>query len=137
MSAFGLAAQLGIERGAAQQFIDRYFARYPGVAEYMRRTRELARKQGYVETVFGRRLVAARHQRRRRAAPAGRGTRGDQRADAGHRGGPDQAGDDRRAATGWIASAWRARLILQVHDELVLEVPDAELDRDQGASCRS
>ena len=56
MGAFGLAQQLGIERGAAQQFIDRYFARYPGVADYMQRTRELAREQGYVETVFGRRL---------------------------------------------------------------------------------
>ena len=55
-SAFGLAAQLNIERAAAQQFIDRYFARYPGVAQYMRRTRELAHAQGYVETVFGRRL---------------------------------------------------------------------------------
>ena len=56
MGAFGLAQQLGIERGAAQQFIDRYFARYPGVAAYMERTRERAREQGYVETVFGRRL---------------------------------------------------------------------------------
>ena len=56
MSAFGLAAQLAIERSAAQMFIDKYFTRYPGVAEYMQRTRELARKQGYVETVFGRRL---------------------------------------------------------------------------------
>ena len=56
MSAFGLAAQLGIERSAAQQFIDKYFARYPGVADYMKRTRELAHAQGFVETVFGRRL---------------------------------------------------------------------------------
>ena len=56
MGAFGLAQQLNIERGAAQQFIDKYFARYPGVAEYMQRTRETAREQGYVETVFGRRL---------------------------------------------------------------------------------
>ncbi|MBI4189889.1 MAG: DNA polymerase I, partial [Betaproteobacteria bacterium] len=56
MSAFGLAGQLGIERAAAQQYMDRYFTRYPGVAEYMRATRELAREQGYVETVFGRRL---------------------------------------------------------------------------------
>ncbi len=56
MSAFGLASQLGIERGAAAQFIEKYFIRYPGVAEYMQRTRELARAQGYVETVFGRRL---------------------------------------------------------------------------------
>ena len=56
MSAFGLARQLGIERGAAQQYIDRYFARYPGVKRYMDETRAQAREQGYVETVFGRRL---------------------------------------------------------------------------------
>ena len=56
MSAFGLAKQLGIERSAAQAYIDRYFARYPGVADYMERTREQAKQQGYVETVFGRRL---------------------------------------------------------------------------------
>ena len=55
--AFGLASQLGIERNAAQQFIDKYFARYPGVAEYMQQTRESARAKGYVETVFGRRLT--------------------------------------------------------------------------------
>lgn len=56
MSAFGLAGQLGIERSAAQHYIDRYFARYPGVADYMKRTRSAAAEQGYVETVFGRRL---------------------------------------------------------------------------------
>ncbi len=56
MSAFGLASQLNLERAAAQAYIDRYFARYPGVADYMQRTREAARSQGYVETVFGRRL---------------------------------------------------------------------------------
>src|SRR5512145_1758717 len=56
MSAFGLAQQLGIERGAAQSYMERYFARYPGVAQYMARTREQARELGYVETVFGRRL---------------------------------------------------------------------------------
>ena len=56
MGAFGLAQQLGIERSAAQQFIDKYFQRYPGVAEYMQQTREFAREHGYVETVFGRRL---------------------------------------------------------------------------------
>src|SRR5262249_3630131 len=56
MSAFGLARQLGIERSAAQQYMDRYFTRYPGVAAYMRETREAARERGYVETVFGRRL---------------------------------------------------------------------------------
>ncbi|MGH8660726.1 MAG: DNA polymerase I, partial [Burkholderiales bacterium] len=56
MSAFGLARQLGLERAAAQQYMDRYFTRYPGVADYMKRTREAARETGYVETVFGRRL---------------------------------------------------------------------------------
>ena len=56
MSAFGLASQLNLERSAAQAYIDRYFLRYPGVANYMQRTRETARVQGYVETVFGRRL---------------------------------------------------------------------------------
>ncbi|HQR51566.1 MAG TPA: DNA polymerase I, partial [Methylophilaceae bacterium] len=56
MSAFGLASQLGVERSAAQSYIDRYFARYPGVADYMQRTRQAAHMQGYVETLFGRRL---------------------------------------------------------------------------------
>jgi DNA polymerase-1 len=75
MSAFGLASQLGIERSAAQQYIDRYFARYPGVADYMQRTRETARERGYVETVFGRRLYLAEirssnHQRRQAAERA-------------------------------------------------------------------
>src|SRR3546814_8401272 len=56
MSAFGLAQNLGIERATAQVYIDSYFARYPGVARYMEQTRQLAREQGFVETVFGRRL---------------------------------------------------------------------------------
>src|SRR4029453_12259287 len=56
MSAFGLASRLGIERGAAQQYMDLYFQRYPGVRRYMQGTRETARTQGYVETVAGRRL---------------------------------------------------------------------------------
>ncbi|MGH8801399.1 MAG: DNA polymerase, partial [Casimicrobiaceae bacterium] len=127
MGAFGLANQLGIERGAAQQFIDRYFARYPGVAAYMQRTRELAREQGYVETVFGRRLWLP---------------------DIKAAGGPRRAGAERAAINApmqgtaadlikkamlavqdWIAGEkLTTRLIMQVHDELVLEVPDAELD---------
>jgi DNA polymerase-1 len=128
MGAFGLASQLGIERAAAQQFIDKYFARYPGVAEYMQRTRELAREQGYVETVFGRRLWLP-----------------DIRAASG----PRRAGAERAAINApmqgtaadliklamlavdaWIArEKLRTRLILQVHDELVLEAPDGELER--------
>src|SRR5215831_5447015 len=126
MSAFGLAAQLNIERSAAQQFIDRYFTRYPGVAEYMRRTRELARAQGYVETVFGRRLWLP---------------------DINAGGGPRRQGAERAAINApmqgtaadliklamivvqnWLDHEGRAtRLILQVHDELVLEVPNSEL----------
>ncbi|HEV7413492.1 MAG TPA: DNA polymerase I [Casimicrobiaceae bacterium] len=128
MSAFGLAAQLAIERSAAQMFIDKYFTRYPGVAEYMRRTRELARKQGYVETVFGRRLWLP---------------------DINAGGGPRRQGAERAAINApmqgtaadliklamIVLQQWLdreqlgTRLILQVHDELVLEVPDAELDR--------
>jgi DNA polymerase-1 len=128
MGAFGLAQQLGIERGAAQQFIDKYFARYPGVADYMRRTRELAREQGYVETVFGRRLWLP---------------------DIKAAGGPRRAGAERAAINApmqgtaadlvklamiavdqWLAEARLAtRLVLQVHDELVLEVPEGELAR--------
>ena len=71
MSAFGLAQQLDIERGAAQQFIDKYFARYPGVAEYMQRTRELARQHGLRRDGVRTQALAARHQGRR----AGRGVR--------------------------------------------------------------
>jgi DNA polymerase-1 len=128
MSAFGLAAQLAIERSAAQMFIDKYFTRYPGVAEYMRRTRELARKQGYVETVFGRRLWLP---------------------DINAGGGPRRQGAERAAINApmqgtaadliklamIVLQQWLdreqlgTRLILQVHDELVLEAPDAELDR--------
>ena len=126
MGAFGLASQLGIERGAAQQFIDRYFARYPGVADYMQRTRELARANGYVETVFGRRLYTT---------------------DINAAGGPRRAAAERAAINapmqGTAADLIKlamiaverhieeaklgARLIMQVHDELVLEVPEAEL----------
>ncbi|MDQ6618699.1 MAG: DNA polymerase I [Pseudomonadota bacterium] len=128
MSGFGLATQLGIERGAAQQYIDRYFARYPGVADYMKRTRELARSQGYVETVFGRRLWLP-----------------DIRAASG----PRRAGAERAAINApmqgtaadlvklamiavdqWITDEKLAtRLVLQVHDELVFEVPAHELER--------
>ena len=128
MSAFGLATQLGIERSAAQQFIERYFTRYPGVAAYMQTTRELARAQGYVETVFGRRLFLP-----------------DIRAASG----PRRAGAERAAinapmqgtAADLIKLAMIAvqdrldrerlgtRLILQVHDELVLEAPDDERER--------
>jgi DNA polymerase-1 len=128
MSAFGLARQLGIERAAGQQYMERYFARYPGVANYMQRTREAARSQGYVETVFGRRLWlpeirssnAARRGNAERAAINApmQGTAADLIKLA------------MIAVQGWIESeSLRARLIMQVHDELVLEVPDEELEQ--------
>ncbi len=131
MSAFGLARQLGLERGAAQAYIDRYFARYPGVARYMETTRQQARDKGYVETVFGRRLWlseirsgnAARRQGAERAAINApmQGTAADLIKLA------------MIAVSGWLAEhGLGSRLVLQVHDELVLEVPLAELARVRG-----
>jgi DNA polymerase-1 len=126
MSAFGLARQLGIERGAAQQYMDRYFTRYPGVKRYMDETRAQAREKGYVETVFGRRLwlpdiksgAPARRQGAERAAINApmQGTAADLIKLA------------MIAVDRWLAAGgYAAKVIMQVHDELVLEVPDAEL----------
>ena len=123
MSAFGLARQLGIERSAAQDYVDLYFARYPGVKRYMDETRESAREQGFVSTVFGRRLylpeITSRdHQRRQYAersainAPM-QGTAADiiKRA--------------MLKVDEWLREGnIDARLIMQVHDELVLEVAE-------------
>ncbi|MEZ5616191.1 MAG: DNA polymerase I [Rhodocyclaceae bacterium] len=127
MSAFGLARQLGLERGAAQAYIDRYFARYPGVANYMESTRLQARDKGCVETVFGRRLWLPEI---KSAAPARR-----QAAERAAINAPMQgtAADIIKlamiAVQRWLDEAgMRSLLILQVHDELVLEVPEAELD---------
>lgn len=126
MSAFGLARELGLERGAAQAYMDRYFARYPGVARYMEQTRELARKQGYVETVFGRRLWLPEI----RSGNVGR-RQGAERAaiNAPMQGtAADLIKLAMLAVQRWLDDERLAsRLILQVHDELVLEVPDAEL----------
>ncbi|MCK6389896.1 MAG: DNA polymerase I [Azonexus sp.] len=126
MSAFGLARQLGLERSAAQTYIDRYFARYPGVAQYMEAARETARQQGYVETAFGRRLwfpeIRSSNGNRRQAAERAainapmQGTAADLIKLA------------MIAVQGWLETAGlKSRLVLQVHDELVLEVPDEEL----------
>ena len=127
MSAFGLARQLGIERGAAQQYVDLYFQRYPGVKRYMDETRAAAREQGYVETVFGRRLhlpeIRARNQQLRQYAERSainapmQGTAADiiKRAMIDvHR---------------WLAGSPDARLVMQVHDELVLEVAEDAVPR--------
>jgi DNA polymerase-1 len=128
MSAFGLAAQIGIERGAAQAFIDRYFTRYPGVAQYMQRTRELARREGYVKTVFGRRLWLP-------DINAGGGPRR-QAAERAAINAPMQgtAADLIKlamvAVQSWLdREKLGSRLILQVHDELVFEVPETEVEQ--------
>lgn len=127
MSAFGLARQLGIERAAAQQYVDLYFERYPGVRAYMERMRQVAHDQGYVETVFGRRLhlpeINARNKMRQAAAERTainapmQGTASDiiKRA--------------MLAVDGWIQSEQPAvKMVMQVHDELVFEVAEAELE---------
>ena len=126
MSAFGLGRQLGISRALAQDYIDRYFARYPGVKEYMEITRELARQQGYVETVFGRRLylpeINARHAQRRQAAER-------TAINAPMQG---TAADIIKRAMLDVDAWLRERrldalMIMQVHDELVFEVAEAEV----------
>jgi DNA polymerase-1 len=125
MSAFGLAAQLNVERNVAQAYIDRYFARYPGVLDYMNRTREQAKLHGYVETLFGRRLYLPEI---RAAGPRRQG------AERAAINAPMQgtAADLIKlamiAVQGWLgASGLQSKLIMQVHDELVLEVPESEL----------
>jgi DNA polymerase-1 len=128
MSAFGLAQQLGLERATAQAYIASYFARYPGVRTYMETTRQLAREQGYVETVFGRRLWLAEIRSSNQARRAG--------AERAAINAPMQgtAADLIKlamiAVQGWLErDNLAAKLIMQVHDELVLEVPEGELAR--------
>ncbi len=132
MSAFGLAKQLRLGRQEAQAYIDRYFERYPGVADYMARTRELAHAQGYVETLLGRRLqlpeINARNKQRQMAAERTainapmQGTAADIIKLA------MVAVDD------WLqASDLDALMIMQVHDELVFEVAEHQVDALQSA----
>ena len=129
MSAFGLARQLGIGRNEAQQYVDLYFERYPGVKAYMDRTREGARETGYVETVFGRRLYLPEIRSRNRALQ--------QYAERSAINAPMQgtAADLIKlamiAVDRWCEEEGRddARLIMQVHDELVLEARTAVVDR--------
>ncbi len=138
MSAFGLAKQIGCDRKQAQAYIDVYFARYPGVLAYMERTREQACEQGYVETLFGRRLylpdIHAKNQALRKGAERTainapmQGTAADiiKRAMV--------------AVDNWLSeSALDAKVILQVHDELVLEVREdlVEQVREQIKSLMS
>ena len=127
MSAFGLASNLGIERSAAQSYIDKYFQRYPGVAQYMADTRSQAKAQGYVETVFGRRLWLAEIN-----SPNGPRRQGAERAaiNAPMQGtAADLIKLAMIAVQNWLEKdGLHSKMIMQVHDELVLEVPEAELD---------
>ena len=126
MSAFGLANQLGLSRSQAQNYIDLYFTRYPEVKNYMDNIRELARQQGYVETLFGRRLylpeINSRNANLRQYAERTainapmQGTAADiiKRA--------------MLAVDAWLQTESRVKLIMQVHDELVFEVPETEIE---------
>jgi DNA polymerase-1 len=127
MSAFGLARQLGIERNEAQGYVDRYFTRYPGVKAYMDRIREAAHESGYVETVFGRRLylpeINSRNFQRRQYAER-------TAINAPMQG---SAADIIKRAMlridAWIATEQLPiRVIMQVHDELVFEIPEAQAE---------
>lgn len=128
MSAFGLAKQLGIPRSEAQHYMDRYFARYPGVQRYMERTRAQAEEQGYVETLFGRRLylpdIRARNQGLRKAA---------ERAAINAPMQGTAADIIKRAMiqlAEWLPNceAGSIRMLMQVHDELVFEVREDKID---------
>ncbi|MBE4618573.1 DNA polymerase I [Vibrio navarrensis] len=127
MSAFGLAKQLGIPRGEAQGYMDKYFERYPGVMQYMEDTRSTASELGYVETIFGRRLhlpeITSRNVMRRKAAERAainapmQGTAADIIKKA------------MLLVDQWIQQEGdgRVKLLMQVHDELVLEVEESSL----------
>ena len=135
ISAFGLAAQLGISRGEASDYIKTYFQRFPGIRDYMEATKETARKQGYVETLFGRRAhyvdinsknaqVRAFKERAAINAPI-----------------QGSAADIIRRAMvrmeGALAEAkLSARMLLQVHDELIFEAPEGEVDKTIEVACR-
>ena len=127
MGAFGLASNLGITRDAAQSYIDRYFTRYPGVAQHMAETKTLAHAQGFVETVFGRRLwlldinaAGARRAGAERAAINApmQGTAADLIKLA------------MIAVQNWLHEhKLQSKIVMQVHDELVLDVPDEEVQQ--------
>lgn len=127
MSAFGLAGNLGIERAAAQMYIEKYFMRFSGVKLFMDNTRLQAKAQGYVETVFGRRLWLPEIN-----SPNGPRRQGAERAaiNAPMQGtAADLIKLSMIAVQGWLeAEQLKSKMVMQVHDELVLEVPQGELE---------
>jgi DNA polymerase-1 len=135
MSAFGLAKQLRLGRHEAQQYIDRYFERYPGVQNYMESTRALAKEQGYVETLFGRRLylpeINAKNKMRVQAAERTainapmQGTAADIIKKA------------MLAVDDWLGEGEvDAQMVMQVHDELVLEIVEDQVASASAQLCR-
>jgi len=134
MSAFGLGKQLGVSRTVAQDYVDQYFARYPGVKDYMEQTRQLAHEQGYVETVFGRRLhlseIKSRNAQRRQYAERTainapmQGTAADIIKLA------------MLAVQNWVdESQLDVKMIMQVHDELVFEIAEQDLSVAHDKIC--
>ncbi|MFC2590510.1 MAG: DNA polymerase [Ottowia sp.] len=126
MGQYCLAKSLGIDKLSAKTFIDRYFVRYPGTAEYMQRTKEQAAVQSFVETLSGRRLYLPNIRNKNANARAG--------AERTAINAPMQgAASDliKRAMTDvsrWLSDGLKSKLIMRVHDELVLEMPEAKLD---------
>ncbi|NKJ23056.1 DNA polymerase I [Dyella sp. SG609] len=131
MSAFGLARQLGVDRGEASDYMARYFARYPGVHAFMDATREQAHRDGYVETIFGRRLYLENLSNRNQALRAG--------AERAAVNAPMQgsAADIIKRAmisvAAWLKGRDDAHMLMQVHDELVFEVRADAVDEVRAA----
>ena len=128
ISAFGLANQLGIARGEADDYIKKYFQRFPGIRDYMEETKQFAREHGYVQTLFGRRV----HIREIKSTnPSFRG--GAERAAINAPIQGTAADVIRRAMIrlpdALAAKTLKAKMLLQVHDELVFEAPDAEIEK--------
>ena len=128
MSDFGLSSRAGIPRKEAQEFINTYFATYSGISYYMLHIKETARTQGSVTTLLGRKRQIP-ELRAQPEPPGGRRADGDQHADPGHGRRHHEDRDDPARRARCADEGFRARLLLQVHDELLLEVPRDEIDR--------
>jgi len=130
ISAFGLANQLGIARNEADDYIKKYFQRFPGIRDYMESTKEFAREHGYVETLFGRRVHI------REIKSTVQGLRGGAERAAINAPIQGTAADIIRRAMirlpgALAAKKLKAKMLLQVHDELIFETPDAEIEKTE------